>query len=93
MSCNGTWHSAFNRPFPRRHISSADVVEHARAVQRMLRLAAISEQHRRGADHLEIDAIAVHLFEPDVYVPAGRSDLPERAVAKHDHCFAWTPYV
>ena len=54
----------------------------------MLRLAAIGEQHRRGADHLEIDAVAVHVFEPDVYVPAGRSDLPERAVAKHDHCFA-----
>ena len=39
-------------------------------------------------DHLEIDAIAVHIFEPDVYVPAGGTDLAELAIPEHHHRFA-----
>jgi hypothetical protein len=67
-----------------------NIVEHARAIQCMLRLAAIGEENRGRADHLEIDAITVHVFETDVCVPAGRGNPPEWAVAKHDHCFAWS---
>lgn len=35
-----------------------------------------------------IYAVAIHLFQAVIHVPAGRSDLPENATAEHDLGFA-----
>ena len=60
------------------------IVEQARTIQRVLHGALVREQHRRGRDHLRLDAVPVHFVEPHFRIPARRIDLAEESVAHHD---------
>ncbi len=52
--------------------------------QRALDRIRVAEHHRRRADDLDVDAVAVHVLEPRGRVPQRRLDRTERLVALHD---------
>jgi hypothetical protein len=66
-----------------------NIVKQARAIQSVLCLAGVGKKDRRGGNNLHVNAVAVHVFETHVHVPARGSNVPEHAVAQHDVGFAW----
>ena len=68
---------------PRRAQLEQGVVEDAGTLHRLLRRAAVGEQHGRRRDDLDVDAIAVHVGEAHWGVPARRRHGTELTVAEH----------
>ena len=64
------------------------IIKQAGAVEGVLRFAVIGKKNRRGGNNLMIYAVAIHLLEADIRIPASRGDLPKNAVANHDRGFA-----
>ena len=65
-----------------------NVIEQARAIERVFGFASVGEEHWRGGDDLHVHAVAVHVFEAHVHIPATGSDVAEHAIAEHDVRFA-----
>ena len=72
---------------PPAHFQSC-IIEKARAFQRVLRFAVVSEKHRSGGNNLLVDSVAIHLLQTHTYIPACRIYPAKFPVAQHDYGLA-----
>ena len=83
-SCRGTWQNGMRRSGACGRDVEGEVVEDRGHGRRLLGGAAVGEEHRGRRDHLQVDAVVVHVDDALVGVPAGVGDAAELPVAEHD---------
>jgi hypothetical protein len=74
-----------HEPLVARQCLQREVVEDLGELHRLRRRTLVPEEHRRRRDHLQIDAVGIHIGTPYAAIPGLRADRAELGLADHDH--------